>query len=463
MRSYRTSWHGIHRKQTEDSGYISSSINISVEAIPYLVPAPSPSNVKTGYANPISVHGFDDFLIVIYRDGTAVKADYITSSGTVYTGVIKASGATASDEYPRSVVQFNVYTTPDDPLSGTFDKKLIVFPDRLSMPFTVSANFTFANVNTEANPIPAIKYGVTHLSRLFGVDSGRIYASGFNDYSKWTLDTADESLSSNAWCSPAQANTKGDSDFTAITVYDGHVICFKKDFMQTIYNTKNPFRVVDIVSIGADNNQATAEVGGILFFASSERVYAYSGAYPSDISDRLDVSDFSGALLAGYDGELYVYCPSDDTVYTYGVSSGEWGSRSVGTLTGLCSNDNGVFGLTSGGAVVKLNTSTYGSWALETDLFMSQSTEKRRVKKLSMYVDIASGAFVKADVYDDHGLLHNVIDSSASSLTGKRVLRCAVRMTSAYGHKIRIYGSGKVMLKELELYVSSGGDVYVSE
>ena len=117
MRSYRTSWHGIHRKQTEDSGYISSSTNISVEAIPYLVPAPSPSNVKTGYANPISVHGFDDFLIVIYRDGTAVKADYITSSGTVYTGVIQGFRRGCLREYPRSVVQFTYTLRQYDPLS----------------------------------------------------------------------------------------------------------------------------------------------------------------------------------------------------------------------------------------------------------------------------------------------------------------------------------------------------------
>lgn len=462
--NYKTAkitWHGINRKVTEDSGYMSEAVNISTEKLPYSIPAPIPDSVKDGYENPISIHGFDDFLLVIYRDSAAIKADYITSDGTVYTGTIKSSGATEADEYPRSVVQFNVYTTPNDPLGGTYDKKLLIFPDRLSMDFIVSANFTPANINTESNPVPAIKYASVHLSRLFGVDAGRVYASGFNDYSMWNLDTADESLASNAWCTAAQSNTKAGNDFTAIITYDNHVVCFKRDFMQQVYNTKNPFRIVDITQIGAINNDCIAEVGGILYFASSDAVYAYSGGYPSKISDTLCISDFTGCFAAGYDGTYYIYSPSDETVYTFDTVSKEWGARSVGEILYMTSNDSGIYVLTSAGEVKKLNTSAYGTWNFITDVMMNQTLITRRIKKISLYCEIPASGYIKIDAYDDKGELHNVIDSG--TLTGKRVLRACVRMTSAYGHKLKIYGSGKVIVKELELYTSYGGDTYVSE
>ena len=83
-----------------------------------------------------------------------------------------------------------------------------------------------------------LKYATVHLSRLFGVDDDRVYASGFNDYTNWNLDTVDEYNVNNAWVSPAQANTKANSSFTGITTFMNHVICFKENFMHEIYNNK---------------------------------------------------------------------------------------------------------------------------------------------------------------------------------------------------------------------------------
>ena len=222
--------------------------NISTLETPYLVPSQRRISILDDYTRPISMFGFDDFLLVIYRSGTSLYVDYITYDAdedeyTTYTGTLQNGGASSDDEYPRCVVQFNVYDTPTDPVSGKYVKKLLIFPDKKSMDFeitsddfpikdmsvlvkeftptgdkdtppdTASHNYYYRNSKTSdvykwvddtsdsensgwkvsvPPAMPDIKYAAVHLSRLFGVDEDRVYASGYNDYTNWNLDTVDE-------------------------------------------------------------------------------------------------------------------------------------------------------------------------------------------------------------------------------------------------------------------------------
>ena len=254
----KRSWSGLNKRQTIDTGNLSMESNISTAEAPYLTPSQEHISVSSRYTNPISLFGFDDFLIVIYRKSTALYVDYLTFDedgdlDSTYTGVLQSSGATSKDEYPRSVVQFNVYDTPTDPVTGKFIKKLLIFPDKKSIffhtddllndenndtgndfkiydmdvlvktykndtapylpPETASHNYYYKNLSTKAKEadteygsavyrwvddesdsknsgwkisippsMPGIKYAAVHLSRLFGVDDDRVYASGYNDY-----------------------------------------------------------------------------------------------------------------------------------------------------------------------------------------------------------------------------------------------------------------------------------------
>jgi len=235
-------WSGLNKRQTMDTGVLSAESNISTDEAPYIIPSQK-RQLQRSYANPISMFGFDDFLLVVYRSGSQILIDYIRGANT-YTGIIKASGATADDEkIQRTIVKFNVYDTPTDPVSGTYIQKLLIFPDKKSIDFNITANFTPGDITN----IPDMKYVTVHLSRLFGVDDDRVYASGFNDYANWNLDTAEEYNANNAWCSPAQSNTRANGEFIGITMFANHVVCFKKDYTHEIYNNKNPFRIQDIL------------------------------------------------------------------------------------------------------------------------------------------------------------------------------------------------------------------------
>ena len=163
-RAVKRSWSGLNYRQTLDTGAMSMECNISTAEAPYLTPSQSMEILTTSHGSvinynygnttePISMFGFDDFLLVIYEfhdnNQHSIKVDYITYKNgekVIYTSDLKTEDATAEryitdkDRVPRSVVQFNLYDTPTDPLRGEYVKKLIIFPDKKVMDFNVHGN-----------------------------------------------------------------------------------------------------------------------------------------------------------------------------------------------------------------------------------------------------------------------------------------------------------------------------------
>ena len=520
----KRSWSGLNYRQTIDTGALSMENNISTLESPYLVPSQRRISISDGYTRPIGMFGFDDFLIVIYRNGTSIYVDYITYDAdedkyTTYTGTLQDGGASTDDEYPRCVVQFNVYDTPTDPVSGNYVKKLLIFPDKKSMDFeitedgftisdmsvlvkeftptgdkntppdTASHNYYYRNTKTSdvykwvddmsdsensgwkvsvPPAMPNIKYAAVHLSRLFGVDDDRVYASGYNDYTNWNLDTIDEYNESNAWCSPAQSNTKAGGVFTGIITYQSHIVCFKRDFMHEIYNTKNPFRLQDIYAEGAIDHRTIQDVDGKLIFVSEDDVKIYTGSNPRIIGYNLNMTRYEKAVSGTDNRNYYLYCEDmngNSRLFTYDTYVGEWSEQSIAyEVLSFAHNKNGMYMLLSDGTIYKMDSDTYKHyWSFETDLITNETVDIKHLKKLQMFADIGSDAWVKVyALYDDEEFCENshlLYDSTGR--TGQRAIRVKPRMTANYGIKLHFEGYGYVKLYELELLIENGGGLYV--
>lgn len=547
----KRSWSGLNYRQTIDTGALSMENNISTAEAPYLTPSQEHISVLSRYTNPISpisMFGFDDFLIVIYRSGVSIYVDYITYDSdvdkyTAYTGTLQDSGASPDDEYPRCVVQFNKYIESDDIINGEYTKRLLIFPDKKSMffelddllndknnntyddfalysmdvtikeyynktapylpPATANRDYYYKNTykcdetlqgtaiykyceyetedengnkdgGTEYGwkisvppTFPNIKYATVHLSRLFGVSDDSVYASGFNDYTNWNLDSVDTYNESNAWCSKAQSNTKADGNFTGIANFQGHIVCFKHDFMHEIYNTKNPFRIQDIYAEGAIDQRTIQDVDGRLIFVSEDGVKIYTGSNPRIIGYNLNIARFEHAV-SGTDGRCYyLYCEDEGgnkRLFVYDTYVEHWSEQNItNTVLSFAHNKNGMYMLCDDGHIYKMDTGDYShSWSFETDLITNETVDIKHIKKIQLFADIAPGANVKVYfVYDD-----KTFDADTSQLAysstgyGKKAIRVKPRLTSHYGVKLHIEGSGYVRLYELELGMEMGGDLY---
>jgi hypothetical protein len=469
-KSTKLSFSGLNRRHTLDTGVLSYEKNISTVEAPYLTPSPMPSKIRA-YSDILDIFGFDDYVVVLYKTEGKLAVDYLDNKGLFASGVLSTTDITSH----RSIVQFNVYDTPTDVLGGEYVKKLLIFPDKKSIDLNVTRNYEaptlleFAFLETDTLKIPTLKYATVHLSRVFGVADDRVYASGFNDYANWNLDTADEYNESNAWCSPAQANVKADSKFTGITTYQNHVVCFKRNFMHEIYNTKNPFRIQDIYAEGTIDNRTIQDVDGRLIFVSDDNVKIYTGSNPKIISYNLNISRYENAI-SGQDGRnyyLFVKNATESHFFVYDTMIDEWSERDLSEyseIRGFANNSQGVYMATFDG-IYKLNTSDYTEqkWAFETDLMTNRTVDIKHIKKLQMLGDFNNCDLDVYILYDDEEFnaetSHKVY--SRVDLVGRKPIRVKPRMTAHYGFKLHFEGVGYAKLYELEMFAQQGGELYV--
>lgn len=461
---------GLNRTDLIDTGQITDCSGVSIDP-PYVMPAVKPK-LFLNYSDPQAIFGFGENLLVIYNDSSSTKIDYVTPEKIAYTGTL--SEKMRVFDY-RSAVQFNVATDTENIVEATFERKILIFPDAYSMDFEITGSFTPASLGSA---YPELKYASVYGSRVFGVDDNLVYASSYNDYADWDLDTADETSDANAWVSMSQSNVKADGTFTAIATYDNHVVLFKSDFMQLVYNNKNPFRIVDIGTYGCDNPYAVTEAGGVLYFASADTVYAYGGGTPKSVSDDLELDDLRGAVLGAWGDTLYMYAAG--SLYTY--KNGVWSDLGYpgADIIQFAAVDYGLAALFGNGDISFVawsetaaeSASGNGDWTpeytddwwFETDLMAAGKLDIRRVKKLSILCEADEGAEMTVYLLRNGGKFD---ESSAVSVGifkgngGFGIMRVLTRQFSGYMHKLRIVGRGRIKIYAVELKISWGGDVYV--
>lgn len=465
----RWGWNGLNRTDSIDSGAITDCEGVVIDP-PYVIPSVAPVPFLQ-YSGAISVHGFGDRLFVIHTGGGDVKIDCVNRDGTKYSGVLGKSKGTDEDYRPRSMIQFNVASNLENIVEAEYVRKLLVFPDSYSMDYEISGNFTPADLG---DTYPDLKLATVYGSRVFGVSENLVHASAYNNYAGWDLDTADDINDANAWASMSQSNVKADGEFTAIAAYDNHVVLFKKDFMQLVYNTKNPFRIADVGTYGCDNAYAVAEAGGVLYFASPSAVYAFAGGTPKEIGKNLDVSELSGAVLGAWGDVLYMF--ADGKLYRY--SDGVWScsGKTQSPIRQFASCDWGIVGLFEDGSIRIIDwrtdeseqTPEYGSadggdWWFETDLMAVGKLDVRRVKKFSMLCEMEEGTRITAYLLRANEKFDPEAAVALGTVTGggMKMLRVLTRMTSSYMHRLRIVGRGKAKIHAAEIQIAWGGDLYV--
>ena len=85
----------------------------------------------------IGADGTSGIPIKISADPSVDKYYYNLNNKQFY----KYNGTDWKDINPASsIVQFNAYYAPTDPISGEYVRKLLIFPDKKSMDFKVTAN-----------------------------------------------------------------------------------------------------------------------------------------------------------------------------------------------------------------------------------------------------------------------------------------------------------------------------------
>lgn len=533
FRSIKVVWGGLNKREFYDSGEMSAESNISTSKYPYLTPSEKRIEYcDIEFPNPIGLFGFEDCLFIVNWDKNIlgdfwesdefefsqsggpsklgiygnlarhqqhknmpewVNRDFILitrlrkqgnslvrTTRIMYEGTDPGVTKTKKEEQ-RSLVRFNVYTNPDLPLKSDLDKRILIYPDKISFNFLNKVSFEIEPFGiAPGRTVPDIKYATAHNSRVFGVTNNVVFASRYNSYDNYTTDNAAVSGAGNAWYSLSQSNTDADGDFTGITTYGDRVVCFKKDFMQEIYNNKNPFRIKDIYAEGCIDNRTIQEVDGTLFFVSEDNVKIYTGGNPEILSYNLGIKKYQNCC-AGNDGRnYYLYCEDENNngaIYVFDTYTKLWSRQSVEyQVVGFAKTTEGLFllsketddaGATYYGKIYKIDTNDYNhEWSFDTEIMTAidgtRTVDIKHLRKIQLMADFGEGSTLEVYAIYDEDETNKQMLCNISGKTGVHPIRMLVRKSANHSLKLRFEGKGYIKLYEMELITTAGGVKNVS-
>lgn len=427
--------------------------NIDTDYLPWLKAARSPRLVY-------GIKDVDGVLDVLAADGkiyVLVYADelqiylYIISNGEIEWRYFVCKETSYDNLSQYRMVRFNQFTSLTDPVDGKYLHKILVLPG-----FYVLDVCCRKSISHDVDALyPDVNKGVVFSSRLFCAGGGKVYASNFNEFTKFEFDTADEAISSNAWMSSTQSNTKSGGDITAISLYDGHVVVFKENYMHQIYNNKNPFRIVDIGEFGCISDRGVCTFSDKLAFVSLSGVMLYGGGYPYCISDELGIDDFSGSIICATDNKLYLYMTLQKKMFVYAKKSGCWSTRDVDNVFLLFSDGmNAYYVTTDDYGIYMLDSDEPGNFYIRGDYSTLGKNGAKRLSELGILLGISDGAEVEVNLRDD---ADNITSVFSTDEPGVYFVEKKISRSPAYFTGIEVRGSGEVSIGDVEFTFESEG------
>ena len=395
----------------------------------------------------------------------------ITSSGMKEYEYTKVDTPVSGETY---YVKTDIYTPPQNA-----NKKHYYKNEYTSM---VYAYIDGKWVETYPPSFPNLEFATVHLSRLFGVAGDKIYVSGYNDYANWLLDTVTDSNESNAWVSTSQSNTDSDGNFTGITTFQGHVVCFKNDFQQEVYNNQNPFKLVDIGTVGAVSNSSIQNVNNNLYFVSENDVWIYTGSVPKSIGKPLNITRKIKDVVSGCTERYYHIFLTFDynnnessyAYYVYDTYTGYWTERKADKdILMFAKNDVGLYYITNDGYIYLAESAIeYSDFEFETDISTAlygtsggsqySSIDIKHINRINVQCEIADGASFKMYLLVDDEEFNpqtSMCVYNSGGRHGNVPVRVKVRRSANYNYRLHFVGKGNVIFKSLELQISQGGEL----
>ena len=456
-------WHGLDYNGILDSAYLSECENCEVSDELSYVGSTGKLTAFSAWNSSgktvLSIHGFSDFLIVVYvavvENVEVIKLDYVKWNETrTSTDIYTATLANSTDlTTPRTIIRAVKWTGNLNIAETVVYPKLLVYPDMYSFDYEQTSNETFIP-EYFGTTIPHFFDASMNYARVFGIIDDRILASKSTNYADYTLDSADSITDTNAWASVLTGNSSG--KVKAVTTFDGHVLVFKSDKLHEIYNNKNPFRISDISNIGTLDKRSVWEVGNKLFFVSRNGIYAYYGGTPVKMSSALNKDVYTYGVCGAYDGKYYVYDHKGDDhfMYIYNTQNGEYGKISINNeLKGFAANDVGQFFLV-GNSIYSGITYDNAEWSFETCIYTDKTVNPKRIKEIDFICDMGLYSSITVSLVRKEGTYGTITDEDELYTTDKSGLisvKLNVRGYQLSAYKLKFSGEGDVKVHNLEV------------
>lgn len=235
-------------------------------------------------------------------------------------------------------------------------------------------------------------------NRLWGCSSSKheVYSSKLGDPTNWY---SFEGISTDSYA----ATVGSDGDFTGCIVHMGYVLFFKENTIHTLYGNKpNNYQLNASELPGAIYSDSMAIINETLYYVGRNGVYAYNGATPEKISEKIKET-ITDANCCYQDDKLYVSCKLDgvQTILVYDTKNGIWDAENDETFDFSAYGD-GVLYYIDGGklSTIKGSRSETIDFYIESGDVVESSIDEKYISKFKLNI-MLQGNLVVYIKYDD--------------------------------------------------------------
>ena len=329
--------------------------------------------------------------------------------------------------------------------------------DYIVMTGDLAERMTQASGLTLKRTVPDMDFVCENENRVWGCSSKNheIYASKLGDPGNWNVF---EGISTDSYA----ATIGSDGAFTGCVSYLGYVMFFKEDAVHKVYGSKPAnYQVMTsgINGVSAGCEKTVTVVNETLYYVARNGVYAFNGAQPEMISQKLEGLSFSAGTAGVYRNRYYASLRDQTgawTVYVYDALRGLWSKEDGLALYGCAYGAGELYCIDSEGNLftVSGDRDEVVEWMLETGDLMDGAMEFKHLRRILMYFRMEAGAELNVEVmYDNDGNWEPVAVYRTEHYRTRAVNLVPRRCVH---YRIRLYGIGDVTLMGMARKVGYG-------
>ncbi len=374
---------------------------------------------------------------------------------------IVISGASKSQNNVVPVEGKKDFASSDAIVSAVVEKAT---RDRLDLLlFTKSGKFASFENTTESEEItvsahiPDMNHICVHNNRLWGTSQNGeyIYASKLGDCMNFH---SFQGLSDDSWY--GYVGTPG--EFTGICSYRSGVVAFKRNCIHHIYgDAPQNFSMPKQIMGGCKDGESIRELGGVLYYLSDTGFCGYQGGEPYPISPALGENRYQSAI-SGTDQQYYYASAYQKDgscdLLVFDPMLGAWYREDHTPFLGFAFYGGVFYGATEGALFAFGEGAEPVNWSMTTQNISYQTITHKGVSALWLRLEKDGSAQVNVEISYDKGAFLPCGTLTIGESFGVR--RIPVRFRKCDSFRIRISGTGSVVIHDLELETYQGGRNY---
>ena len=331
----------------------------------------------------------------------------------------------------------------------------------------IPTDYTESGTVTISFGVPNMDFVCVNENRLWGCKGDTIYASALGNPRNFYVF---EGLSTDSWTS----DTVGAGDFTGCISYQGHPTFFKAESICKVQGDRPSnfqWTITDALGVKDGCERSLAVVGDTLFYLSRAGICAYSGWYPTVISDALGANTKWNDAAGGSDSIRYYVSMTDGngySLYTYDTRYATWHREDETHAVDFAFWNEGLYMLTSLGQMVRIDgsegtaegpiawTAEFGDSVRFYETSDQNSQNKKGLLRFQIRCDLDSGSELKVWVrYDGEEWR----EEAAIRQTGKYSFNIPLILTRCDYFRLKLTGTGGAVVYSITEVKYSGSNL----